>query len=492
MPPADGSKAAKAAGSPKKRPEISFVEPEEEESFSASQSRHIDEHNKAKLAAKQAKLDKAAAVAQANRDKEIKESQQCLRTMAFPPGSCAHQMVDELKIKPWDLELLRDVFVKMDDDRTGTISTEEFLEFCEAKSTPYTDGLFNLFDTDETGELSFGEYFCLLCTYCMWSQEEVYRYCFNAVDNDQSGKIDDAEFMTMASIMCDADPTFPGTFKLALERFDKTDSGDLDYPEFKEMARYFPILIFPVLLLQEQFQQMTLGERRWTELLEGKSQRKEIDAMLRAELPLPPLRRDQQSQVNMGLIEHPYADWYPELWAKQVAIDRKKKRKNTPVAKFKRFLGHMRAYFGVSKTIVVDEDNTGDSKTLQALASKGALTPRVITPRTPRTGRTTPRTPRTPRVDGTGSPTGKLAPLSDSSRSDRASFVATPDNSRSDRRSVAQVLVQPLAAGTSPARASGTPVEHIKTIVGDSGRKKTKRKKQKYLEAPPGTPISEV
>ncbi len=57
-----------------------------------------------------------------------------------------------------------------------------------------------------------------------------------------------------------AAPTFPGNFKSALEQFDVNEDGLIDYAEFLEIDRRFPMVLFPAFRLQDYMQKNTLGE----------------------------------------------------------------------------------------------------------------------------------------------------------------------------------------------------------------------------------------
>jgi Ca2+-binding EF-hand superfamily protein len=387
------------------------------------------------------KLKAHQAAVEQRRDAEIKESHRSIRSLGFPADSAPFAIVEDLKLAPWDLEKLREIFLKIDvGGAEGVISTEEFMEFIDSKSTPFTIQVFQIFDTDETGFLSFGEFVSMACTYCLWTQEELFKYSFDCFDTDGGGSIDETEFMVMASYFCDADPTFPGSFHIALERFDNTDSGELDFDEYKLMARYFPVLSYPIFQFQNDLQKGTLGQNRWIELLEGRTQRKEIDALLDAGLPLPDLRRDQQSMVNMGLIEHPYASWYPERYQKMVADGLIRKAKHSYKA---RTAGFMRRFAWFRKVFPGSRSARGD-------------------------------------VSARGDPSARSGEI-------RGDVSARGDPSARSGE-IALSMRPGTPPGTPPGSPSATrqlqqPERSFKIVIGESGRKKRKVKKSKYLQA---------
>jgi Ca2+-binding EF-hand superfamily protein len=52
---------------------------------------------------------------------------------------------------------------------------------------------------------------------------------------------------------------FPQNFKAALEQFDVNEDGLIDYQEFLEIDRRFPMVLFPAFRLQDFMQKNTLG-----------------------------------------------------------------------------------------------------------------------------------------------------------------------------------------------------------------------------------------
>lgn len=57
-------------------------------------------------------------------------------------------------------------------------------------------------------------------------------------------------------------PIFPGNFSRALEEFDTNDDGEIDFDEFRELNRRYPMVLFPAFRLQDAFRRKTLGA--WT------------------------------------------------------------------------------------------------------------------------------------------------------------------------------------------------------------------------------------
>lgn len=66
-----------------------------------------------------------------------------------------------------------------------------------------------------------------------------------------------------------ASPCFPGNFKSALTMVDSDNDGLIDFNEFVDLDRRYPLLLFPAFRLQNRMQKVTLGEKAWARILEA-------------------------------------------------------------------------------------------------------------------------------------------------------------------------------------------------------------------------------
>ena len=49
------------------------------------------------------------------------------------------------------------------------------------------------------------------------------------------------EFIELTKTINNANPTFPGNYQRALEEFDRNDDGLIDFDEFRELNRRYPV-----------------------------------------------------------------------------------------------------------------------------------------------------------------------------------------------------------------------------------------------------------
>ena len=109
----------------------------------------------------------------------------------------ALEAVEALHFTQVHLKKLRDKFDAIDVDGSGSIDTEEFFEAMEENRSPITDRLFSLIDLDGSGTIEFEEFIRILATYCMYTKDEILRFCFETFDKDGSNAIDEKEFVEL-------------------------------------------------------------------------------------------------------------------------------------------------------------------------------------------------------------------------------------------------------------------------------------------------------
>ena len=109
----------------------------------------------------------------------------------------ALEAVSALNLSMRDLRKLKAKFDSIDLDGSGAIDYDEFFEAVGEVRSPFTDKLFQLIDLDGSGTIEFDEYVRVMATYCMFTKDEVLRFCFECFDVDKSGTIDEKEFVEL-------------------------------------------------------------------------------------------------------------------------------------------------------------------------------------------------------------------------------------------------------------------------------------------------------
>eukprot|EP01038_Epipyxis_sp_PR26KG_P005503 gene5503-7618_t len=217
------------------------------------------------------------------RAKKATAYEQLMRELGFTVGKVilkdpkAIEAAQALDLSQWHIQRLKARFDKIDIDGSGNIDYDEFFESVGELRSPFTDKLFALIDLDGSGTIEFDEYVRVMATYCMFSQDEILRFCFECFDVDRSGTIDEKEFIELCKTINNASPTFPSNFRRALEEFDVNDDGLIDYSEFLLIDKRYPLMLFPAFRLQDVMQRNSLGETVWVKVIENYRRRQAIE-----------------------------------------------------------------------------------------------------------------------------------------------------------------------------------------------------------------------
>lgn len=189
----------------------------------------------------------------------------------------AIEAVEALNLKPHHLAKIKARFDDIDIDGSGSIDATELFEALGEPRSPFTDSVFAIIDIDGSGLIEFEEFVRIMATYCMYTQDEILRFCFEMFDKDGSGAIDERELVELCKAVNNAAPVYPGNFKKALEEFDVNDDGLIDYNEFIQVDRRYPLILFPAFRLQDSLQKYSLGEKEWLKIIEDYNEAKKIE-----------------------------------------------------------------------------------------------------------------------------------------------------------------------------------------------------------------------
>lgn len=127
------------------------------------------------------------------------------------------------------LQRLRLSFDALDKDKSDSIDRIEFMNDIGERSSPYTDKLFRLIDSEDRGSFDFEQYICVVSSYCMFSKTQILHFCFECFDPMNSGYLDEEGFVSLCKYVNVSPPGFPQNFRAALKEFDENLDGYIDF-----------------------------------------------------------------------------------------------------------------------------------------------------------------------------------------------------------------------------------------------------------------------
>jgi hypothetical protein len=124
--------------------------------------------------------------------------------------------------------------------------------------------------------MDFAEYIVAIAQYCMFSHTEILQFCFDTYDLDGNGTIDTDEFAGIYKGIQQPENGISGNMVSALQMFDINGDGLMDFTEFTELCRRYPMIFHPAFQLQDMLQKATLGRRKWETLINRRLLKKDI------------------------------------------------------------------------------------------------------------------------------------------------------------------------------------------------------------------------
>lgn len=71
----------------------------------------------------------------------------------------------------------------------------------------------------------------------------------------------------MYRIINNANPIFPSNYYKSLDNFDVNQDGLIDFEDFINIEKKFPLVFYPLFFIQDRIQQETFGIDTWTHIL---------------------------------------------------------------------------------------------------------------------------------------------------------------------------------------------------------------------------------
>ncbi len=138
---------------------------------------------------------------------------------------------------------------------------------------PLTMGIFKYAGINPDQKyISFDEYLICVCTFATLTKPELYEYCFDLYDKDNSGSLDESEFEQMSKELQSKQFHFPQNLRTAIkmiggkaETSNQQETMLVDLQDFIKFAKKFPVTFYPITNFQKNIREQTLGEHFWSE-----------------------------------------------------------------------------------------------------------------------------------------------------------------------------------------------------------------------------------
>ncbi|XP_069867087.1 calcineurin subunit B type 2 [Dipodomys merriami] len=153
---------------------------------------------------------------------------------SYPAEMCSHFDQDELR-------RLGKRFKKIDLDKSGALSVEEFLSLPQLKQNPLVKRVVEIFDVDGDGVVDFREFIMGASQFSVkGAEEEKLRFAFRIYDIDNDGFISNGELFQVLKMMV-GDNLKDWQLQQLVDKtiivLDKDGDGRISFEEFCNVVR---------------------------------------------------------------------------------------------------------------------------------------------------------------------------------------------------------------------------------------------------------------
>lgn len=168
----------------------------------------------------------------------------------------------KLGISNEELKKAFKLFDRVDKDKSGEASIDEFFKIFRFEWSSFGKNIFAAMDTSGDNRIDFVEFFVGLWNYCTLEHDTLLKFGFDLFDVDGSGEIEVDEFKQLIS-MVHGNKNMDNHAQKLMKTFDKDKSGSISYKEFMENAKKVPSLFMQAFTLQKNMQTRTFGNTYW-------------------------------------------------------------------------------------------------------------------------------------------------------------------------------------------------------------------------------------
>jgi hypothetical protein len=239
-----------------------------------------------------------------------------------PLNAKTRALVNSLLLTEGEVWRLKDIYDSVDADLASEMDFDEFFALIDEPRTSFTDYIFTIIENLEKtgielvpekermeeelendapgtalyarGFMTFDDFVQVVCTFAMYSEDDILVFAFNQFDKDNTGVIDEREFIALCMMVNKDAPKYPDNFKLSLATFDKNPDGMMDFRQFKNSNTRFPLTLFPAFRLQDKIRAKILGAATWLDIsrrIEEEKEREIYRRKFNKEMPMSPVEQ---------------------------------------------------------------------------------------------------------------------------------------------------------------------------------------------------------
>jgi Ca2+-binding EF-hand superfamily protein len=153
------------------------------------------------------------------------------------------------------------LFCRINTSLDGAIKLEEFLDYFDLDWTPWTERTFRYFDTTGGGAIDFLEFMISVWNVCTFKIDTLSNFAFDMYDTDEDGELSIPEIETMIE---DFFGEKGGRKCLSqITQYAEERGGALRLNSFISFTANHQMLLFPMFLVQQKIQKRVFGRRFW-------------------------------------------------------------------------------------------------------------------------------------------------------------------------------------------------------------------------------------
>eukprot|EP01134_Creolimax_fragrantissima_P002807 CFRG2807T1 len=140
-----------------------------------------------------------------------------------------------------ELKRLKRRYERLDADKNGKISSEEFMQLPELANNPLVERIIATIDTDNSGDVDFQEFIMALSIFIRGDKESKLKFAFRIYDMDGDGFISNGELYAVLKMMVGSnlqDTQLQQIVDKTIMYSDQNGDGKISFEEFCQVIAH--------------------------------------------------------------------------------------------------------------------------------------------------------------------------------------------------------------------------------------------------------------